>query len=138
MQEYFHKTILFTALLILFVISANCWAETGGFKISDYIPERFEDFEWRVDGNFRLSGSDSENDIEENQFIPFNNNRKSNRTVDNQDYNFSFRTYQTYDYITIQNYLNVNTSLQGNTKKGTLKETESYLITFLFDGISAR
>jgi len=129
MQEYFHKTILFTALLILFVISANCWAETGGFKISDYIPERFEDFEWRVDGNFRLSGSDSENDIEENQFIPFNNNRKSNRTVDNQDYNFSFRTYQTYDYITIQNYLNVNTSLQGNTKIGNRDTKQISLIS---------
>ena len=118
MYRYYYRVGFAISLVLLCGIASNIWAETGGFKISDYIPERFEDFEWRVDGSFRMSGNDTENDIDANQLSPYKPNQKINKTVNNHDYNYSLRSNIAYDYITIQKFFNIHISLDGNTKFG--------------------
>ena len=50
MYRYYYRVGLAISFVLLCGIASNIWAETGGFKISDYIPERFTNLEWRVDG----------------------------------------------------------------------------------------
>ena len=57
MYKFSNKIGLAILLIILCGIATNGFADTLDFKIPDYIPERFVDLEWRVDGSFRLQGN---------------------------------------------------------------------------------
>ncbi|MEW6412062.1 MAG: hypothetical protein AB1483_06250 [Candidatus Zixiibacteriota bacterium] len=54
---------LFCALMALISAGSVKAEDTDEFKITDYIPERFEDFEWRLGGSIGLSGSDYGRDL---------------------------------------------------------------------------
>jgi len=114
MRKNNHNTVLFISLLILLVLSANCFAETAGFQISDYIPERFEDLEWRVNGAFRLKGDNNENTSNRNRTYPYNDDYLVNMDRDYDQFIFALGSDLNYDYVTIPHFLIINTSLDAN------------------------
>ncbi|MFH1700873.1 MAG: hypothetical protein ABIE07_09830 [Candidatus Zixiibacteriota bacterium] len=53
-------------VLCLFFLFQSAFADDKTFKVSSYIPEKFIDFEWRLNGGFNLSGFNTSTD---NSFI---------------------------------------------------------------------
>ncbi len=48
------------AILAVVCIDSLCHADEPKFRIESYIPEKFVDFQWRVDGNIRMEGDHRE------------------------------------------------------------------------------
>jgi len=62
----FVKSCAILAILVLIPLSDSLFGDEQNdpgpkeFRVDSYIPELFKDLEWKVDGGFRLNGSDSE------------------------------------------------------------------------------
>ncbi len=125
MQDYIHKTGLLVTLLIVFVFSANCLAETTGFKISDYIPEKFKDLEWRVDGAFRLKGKNNSSSIDEPRYNSSNEHHVRSTDRDNDEFVFALGSYLNYEYITLPHFLNVITSIDTDIRFNSTNSNET-------------
>ncbi len=99
------KKIQLTALLIaIFLASASSHAASL-FKIEDYIPEKFIDLEWRLDGNLRFDGSDQD-------VISTESGWQIDRSESNRDgTDFSGGTDLGYRFETIPKFLRYDLSL---------------------------
>ena len=90
------------------------------FRIQDFIPDRFEDFEWNVDVDAGLRTSSHSRDVDIFS-VPGPRERSEERGRDN--YNWSFRNSLGYRYRTIQGFFNIRPGTR--LRLGRAEQTES-------------
>lgn len=116
------KNIL--TLMVVAVLSI-CLSSTGGaednkFKIQDYIPEKFKDFEWLIEGGVDLDGSNSSSDYDypPSAVLGLRQQDEGETTWRN-----SLRTSASYRYETIPQFYRIDLALQGGFKYDSGKQT---------------
>ncbi len=97
--RYVIWSLVFSTCLI--TMSSTSRAKVSGFKISDYIPERFTDLIWTVDGATNINGSNRNYTSELTPYIITRDN-------DNDSQAFRLSTYTSYRYETIPRFFNAN------------------------------
>lgn len=91
---------------VLFCLSQALLASDGeSFTVTSYIPEKFTDFEWRIDGKLNFSGNDSETDTD-TAGVDY---RMRANGAGNQALNA--RTTMKYEYVTLPVQFLTSTSL---------------------------
>ncbi len=92
-------------LIVLFVFAALCGnLFSQSFRVDSYIPEKFTDTEWRVNGSTRVNGSSS-NTEDEAENIFYNSDNSDNSQ------SLSMSNSLKYRYITVPKYLSTGFSL---------------------------
>jgi len=108
------------------VLNGPTLAEDTDFAITDYIPERFEDFRWRLDGGLNLSGESADGDYRYDVFNPFYyqlTERNSSMLVTD------LATEIGYDYTTVQNFFSIVGQF-GTGYRGSGSDAQRYYIYF--------
>lgn len=90
------QKLLYLTLAIVLIVVPQSFSDSTDFKITDYIPQKFEDFQLFVDGGGGFSSSNRETDEE---------TLKIDSESDQSDFKFSFTSF--YSHETIQSKLNV-------------------------------
>ncbi|MCD6248964.1 MAG: hypothetical protein J7J98_01360 [candidate division Zixibacteria bacterium] len=105
------------ATVALFLAGSNATAsDNAQFQVNSYIPQKFTDMTWRLDGGFGFfsSQTDQEGPAYYDQYL-------SSREDDSRDIRFS--SYTTYDYVTIPRFFNASLGVSGY---GRASSSESF------------
>ncbi len=115
-------TLFVAGMLAVSSVNGPVLADDSRFNISDYIPERFEDFQWRLNGNLDLRGDSQENeskqDIIDNAYDFFSRQEHSSLGSD-------LATYVNYDYTTVQRFLETFGELRTDFTRSTSDRSDS-------------
>ena len=85
-------------LLCAFVLVGSASAvASDGFRIEDYIPEKFTDLEWKINGNVKFGGTDNESD----NGPSVGNNLKYDSNQETSTGRLSLGSQLTYRYETV-------------------------------------
>ena len=118
------RNAVLTALCAL-VIAAGSAVASDGFRIEDYIPEKFTDLEWRLNGSLNLKGTnqDEERRTPTSSYIVFSEN-----ATDNQYNQLGFSTFIAYRHETIPRTLKLSTGLSmtyyRNKRESTIERID--------------
>jgi len=82
-------------------------ADNIPFKISDYIPEKFIDFEWQVNGSFQLTGNNAESQSD----VVGLQGRYEDRDWSGNQHRLDLGSNLRYRYETIQDFLTADLAL---------------------------
>ena len=101
------KSIIIVFVAVLFLAGVT-HASSFGFKIEDYIPQKFEDFQWQVGGKLNLNSS--QYDIANNTdfYSQYTRSSESDRTF----FNFSPSTSLWYKYETNDKFVELSSKLR--------------------------
>ena len=100
--------IALTVLCAFVLVGSASAAGSDGFRIEDYIPQKFTDLEWRLDGNLNLSGTNQNEEWKTpaSSYIVFSEN-----DTDNQHNQLSLSSSIVYRHETIPRTLKLSTGL---------------------------
>ncbi|RKX28865.1 MAG: hypothetical protein DRP47_03255 [Candidatus Zixiibacteriota bacterium] len=96
---------------MLVVITSTALGASGNFKTSDYIPEKFTDFQWKLNGSAKLSSSDDNSTTDEADPAPGVAYDMTERVSDSDSKNASLGSSMYYRYETVQRFLKTGCSL---------------------------
>lgn len=103
--------LLFIIFVIMLVPSLVLSGDSKDFKVSSFIPELFTDLEWKIGGDFNLSGNDTEYDY---AVAPGFNYKNQDSWSDTDRQDLSFNTDALYVYETIARQFELDLSFRGN------------------------
>jgi hypothetical protein len=93
--------VVITAILLTSGISHA--ADTTKFGVDSYVPEKFQDLEWRLNGDINFRGNNDDNRLSNSA-----NERKALRRAGN------FSSLLKYEWYAVQQYLSFNLNLNSN------------------------
>ena len=105
------------ATVALFLAGSDATAsDDPQFQVNSYIPQKFTDVTWRLDGDFGFSGRqiDREGPMHYDQYLS---------SKENDSRNISFASYTTYNYVTIPRFFNASLGVFGS---GSAYSSESF------------
>ncbi|MBU8934385.1 MAG: hypothetical protein KOO62_10310 [candidate division Zixibacteria bacterium] len=109
-------------LIIVSMMTGSAWGASGAFKISDYIPEKFTDFQWKVDGSVGMSGGDATSlDSATNPYQVV-----SDRTNDSDSRGVDIGSSMNYRYETPQRFLTTDIGLSLSGNRSSSKTSQTY------------
>jgi hypothetical protein len=131
------RTKLFSTIILTGLI-LTCWASSmraaePSFSIDSYIPEKFVDFRWSVDGSFQLGGQrhDSNDDY---VGLPLRS-REATSSYDRQSLRLS--TSSSYRYETIPRFLSVSGGISANAANRNSRSSNIGIDTLGFPDVSS-
>jgi hypothetical protein len=112
--------IALTVLCAFVLVGSASAAGSGGFRIEDYIPEKFTDLEWRLDGSLNLNGTnqDEERRTPTSSYIVSYEN-----ATDNQYNQLSLSSSIEYRHETVPRTLVLRSGLSGTFYRKTREST---------------
>jgi hypothetical protein len=90
------------------------------FRIDSYIPEKFVDFEWRINGSMGANGSDSEREANE---LPQSSYMHTEGQTDRSSKNLSLSSLWDYEYVTVPEFLRGDLRLTLNLSNSSWEQT---------------
>ena len=117
--------VTLTVLCAFVLVGSASATDSSGFRIEDYIPEKFTDLEWRLDGNLKLSGTNQNEEWKTpaSSYIVFSEN-----DTDNQHNQLSLSSSIVYRHETIPRTLKLSTGLSmtyyRNKRESTIERID--------------
>ena len=102
--------VTLTLLCAFVLVGSVSAAGSGGFRIEDYIPEKFTDLEWQLNGSLRFSG----NDTETNNQSTLDNPVSYISSRDENGSNLVFGSQTVYRYETVARTLKLRAYISGD------------------------
>lgn len=115
-------------ILISVPLSASAGDDSTTFRVQDYIPERFTDFSWKLDGGvgLRLQGQDYRKNVKHLYPIPDYAYPPSASESDNSYLDFSLTNLWGFTYATRQVRFDCRWSLDAKAGSNSTSSEDSY------------
>ena len=116
--------VTLTLLCAFVLVGSASAAGSGGFRIEDYIPQKFTDLEWRLDGSLNFNGTnrDDERKTPTSSYFIIEKN-----DTDNQYNRLSLSSSIAYRYETVPRTLKLRCGLSGTYYRNTQKSSHERL-----------
>ena len=102
--------VTLTVLCAFVLVGSASATGSGGFRIEDYIPQKFTDLEWKINGGLGISGSNSDSDRESLPGVYISERGEST----SRGRSFSFGSELMYRYETVERVLELGGSISGD------------------------
>lgn len=106
----------FAVSCLLVSASSICAQDSKPFRVDSYIPEKFTDLEWRLDGSFGANGNSS--DADHRSYSPYQDLSTSNQNESQDQLRLSGGSTLRYTYLTQPRFFNCFISFEPRWMAG--------------------